>query len=161
MARGAPEIHCGTMTDTRGPDRVLLIGAIVVAMIVVGAALVALTRSEPTMLDPNTPEGTAQRYVQAVLDGDNIAARDLLVDEDCDILGPHHFGNESVRARLTGSRITGDRAIVDIELIHSGGDPLFGGYSYEDRTQIVLELTADGWRVDSDSWPYYPCEVNK
>lgn len=161
MAREPSEIHCGDMTNTRGPDRVLLIGAIVVAVIVVGAALVALTRSEPTMLDPATPEGTAQRYVQAVLDGDDIAARDLLVDEDCEIVGPHYYGNETVRARLMHSRITGDRAIVDIELIHSGGDPLFGGYSYEDRAQIELERTADGWRVDPDSWPYYPCEVHK
>ncbi|MFP5330822.1 MAG: hypothetical protein ACLGHX_00440, partial [Acidimicrobiia bacterium] len=78
--------------DTRtGGDRVLLIGAIVVV-----AALVALTRSEPATLDPSTPEGTAQRYVQAILDGDNATAEDMVLEENCDI-GPRFFGDQTVR----------------------------------------------------------------
>jgi len=148
------------MKDTRGPDRVLLIGAIVVAVIVIGAALVALTRSEPATLDPTTPEGTAQRYVQAVLDGDSITAEGLLLADSCDV-GPRYFGNETVRARLIDTRTEGDTAIVNLGLSYSGGDPLFGGYSYEDQAQIRLRQTDDGWRVDPDSWPYYPCEVSK
>lgn len=160
MVRLPQQTHRGGMNSTRGPDRVLLVGAIVVGVIVVGAALVALTRSEPTTLDPTTPEGTAQRYVQAVLDGDNVAAQELLLEDDCD-LGPHHFGNDTVRARLVDSSVTGDEAVVDIELIFSGGDPLFGGYGYEERAQIELDMTPDGWRVAPDSWPYYPCEVTR
>ncbi len=148
------------MNDTRKPDRVLLIGAVVVGVIVMGAALVGLTRSEPATLDPNTPEGTAQRYVQAVLDGDYIAAEELLVDDDCSV-GPQYFGNETVRARLVDSSVSGDTATVTIELIYSGGSPMFGGYGYDDRTQIRLEMTPDGWRVGPDSWPYFPCEVNR
>jgi hypothetical protein len=147
--------------STRGPDRVLLIGAIVVGVIVIGAALVALTRSEPAALDPNSPEGTAQRYVQAVLDGDSITVRDLLLEgEDCD-LGPRYVGNNTVRARLIDTAVDGDTAVVEIDVIFSGGDPLFGGYGYEERAQIELELTADGWRVDPNSWPYFFCEVNR
>lgn len=148
------------MNDTsRGPDRVLAIGAIVVAVIVVGAALVALTRSEPTTFDPGTAEGTAQRYVQAVLDGDNATVRSLLADEgECDVT-PRFFGEQTVRARLIDSEVSGDTAVVDIELAFSGGDPLFGGYGYEEQAQLELLHTGDGWRVDADSWPYWPCEV--
>lgn len=161
MARTASEAHRGGMNNTKlGPDRVLLTGAIVVAVIVIGAALVALTRSEPATLDPTTPEGTAQQYVQAVLDGDNATAKSLLLEENCDV-DPRYFGDQTVRARLVDSTTDGATAVVDIELIYSGGDPLFGGYGYEERAQIELEMTADGWRVDPDSWPYFPCEVNR
>ena len=160
MAVGGPVLDPGGMNDTKtGPDRVLLIGAIVVAVIVVGAALVALTGSEPVTYDPTTPEGTAQRYVQAVLDGDHAAVESfLLEEEDCEV-GPHYYGDQTVRARLIDATTTGDTAVVDIELTFSGGDPLFGGYGYTESAQIELESTADGWRVDPDSWPYYPCEV--
>ena len=158
MVGGCVEAHAGGMNDTRGPDRVLLFGAIVVGLIVVGAALVALTRSEPTSFDPATPEGTAQRYVQAVLDGDNATVEDLLTMEDCNV-GPNYFGDQTVRARLLDSRTTGDTAVVDIQLTYTGGDPLFGGYGWDERAQINLEMTDDGWRVDPDSWPYFPCEV--
>lgn len=153
-------VESGSMNNTPRPDRVLLIGAVVVGVIVLGAALVGLTRSEPATLDPNTPEGTAQRYVQAVLDGDDIAAQELLLDDNCSI-GPRHFGNETVRARLVDSSVSGDSATVTIELIYSGGNPMFGGYGYEDRAHIRLEMTPDGWRVGPDSWPYFPCEVTK
>jgi hypothetical protein len=159
MVWGAPKLDAGCMNDTKsGPDRVLLIGAIVVAVIVVGAALVALTRSEPATLDPSTPEGTAQRYVQAILDGDTVTAESLLLEEDCDV-GPRHYADETVRARLVDSTTTGDTAVVNIELTFSGGDPLFGGYGYTESAQIELKSTDDGWKVDPDSWPYYPCEV--
>lgn len=160
MAGGGSEAHAGGMNDTRGPDRVLLIGAIVVAVIVIGAALVALTRSEPAAFDPATPEGTAQQYVQAVLDGDNATAQDLLLEDDCQP-GPRHFGDETVRARFVDSQVDDDTATVEIELIFSGGNPLFGGYGYEDRAQIQLEMTENGWRVGPDSWPYFPCEVDR
>lgn len=152
----------GGMNDsTRGPDRVLLIGAVVVGVIVVVAALVALTRSEPETLDPTTAEGTAQRYVQAVLDGDNATVRSLLSEgEDCDV-SPRYFGDQTVRARLIDSQVTGDTAVADIELAFTGGDPLFGGYGYEERAQLELTQTDEGWRVDPDSWPYWPCEVPK
>ena len=153
--------HAGGMNDTKtGPDRVLLIGAVVVGLIVVVAALVALTRSEPTTLDPNTPEGTAQRYVQAILDGDNAAAEDLLLEEDCDV-GPRYFSDQTVRARLVDSTVDGNSAVVEVELVFSGGDPLFGGYGYEERAQIELELVEGTWLVDPDSWPYFPCEVDR
>jgi hypothetical protein len=161
MAGGDGKLDAGCMNDTNsGPDRVLLVGAIVVAMIVVGAALVALTRSGPATLDPATPEGTAQRYVQAILDGDHVTAESLLLEEDCDV-SPRHYGNETVRARLVDSTTTGDTAVVNIELTFSGGDPLFGGYGYTESAQIELEATDQGWRVDSNSWPYYYCEVSR
>lgn len=149
------------MNDTKsGPDRVLLIGAVVVGLIVVVAALVALTRSEPATLDPTTPEGTAQRYVQAILDGDNTTADDLLLEEDCDIW-PNYFGDQTVRARLTDSTVDGNTATVEVELVFSGGDPLFGGYGYEERALIELERVDGSWLVDPDSWPYFPCEVER
>lgn len=155
-------MHGGDMTqNTRtGGDRVLLIGAIVVGLIVVVAALVALTRSEPATLDPSTPEGTAQRYVQAILDGDNATAHSLLSEEDCEI-GPRFFGDQTVRARLVDSTVSGETATVEVELVFSGGDPLFGGYGYEERAWINLEQVDGTWLVDPDSWPYFPCEVER
>ncbi|MEX2279891.1 MAG: hypothetical protein WEA76_07355 [Acidimicrobiia bacterium] len=149
------------MNNTKpGPDRVLLIGAMVVAVIVIGAALVALTRSEPATLDPTTPEGTAQRYVQAILDGDNATAESLLTEEDCEV-GFGYYSDQTVRARLVDSTVDGDTATVEVELVFSGGDPLFGGYGYEDRAQIQLDQVDGTWLVDPDSWPYFPCEVDR
>lgn len=161
MVSGGSVAHAGGMNDTKtGPDRVLLIGAVVVGLIVVVAALVALTRSEPATLDPSTPEGTAQRYVQAILDGDNATAEDMILEEDCDI-GPRFFGDQTVRARMVNSTVDGDTATVEVELVFSGGDPLFGGYGYEEPAWINLTQVDGTWMVDSDSWPYFPCEVDR
>jgi hypothetical protein len=146
------------MNTQRGPDRVLVIGAIVVGLIVVGAAIVALTGSGPASLDPTTPEGTAQRYVQAILDNDIVVAQALLIDQDCRP-DQRFFGNESVRARLVDSNVFGDTAVVEVEIIFSGGSPIFGGYNYSEHARIALEATDAGWGVTSDSWPYFVCEV--
>ena len=47
------------------------------AVVIVGLLLVALTR-EPVTLDPNTPEGTVQNYLQAVADRDYEGAFNLI-----------------------------------------------------------------------------------
>lgn len=128
-------------------------------VIVVVAGIVALAGAGPEPLDPTTPQGTAQRYAQAVLDNDRAAIEALMISENCQNQG-QFFGDDTVRVRLVDTRVTGDRATVDIEISHSGGGPL-SGYDYREQAQIFLEQTDAGWGVADNSWPYFFCEAPK
>ena len=63
-------------TVTRKPDRTLLIVIATVVALVVVALVVVFTRGGAAPLDESTPAGVVQRYTQAVVAGDQEAARE-------------------------------------------------------------------------------------
>jgi hypothetical protein len=137
-------------------NRVLaaIVGLVLVAAIV--ALVVGATRPATT-LDPATPEGTVQSYVSAVLDRDPESAAALLASGGpC---GERSFDRtwapESVRIDLVDSSITGDRAVVDIDITMSGSGPLDNGWTERQTLRLVVE---DGqWRITGVPWPLYEC----
>jgi hypothetical protein len=127
-----------------------LIGALVVVILVAAGLL----RETPD-LDPSTPEGTVQAYLQAVFDGDQEAAAQY-TEGDCDPnLGP---GSpvDGVSASLV--RVEGDdnQATVVVKLSQPSGQPFAGLSEWEEWFTLI---NRDGtWMIQQPVWPYYGVE---
>jgi hypothetical protein len=141
--------------DEGAPKRNLTVPGIALAVIV-ALSVVALTR-EPVSLDPNTPEGVVQQYLQAISDEDYVAAHGFLSSEiqaDCsaaDIATNNYY--DTFNAVLGDVIEVGDRVTVEAS-IQSGStalDPGSNGY-YE---QFVLIKENGEWVLSEDPWPYF------
>ena len=132
----------------------LVIGVVVVLLVVVTLAVLAL--QEPTTYDASTPEGVAQRYVQAVIDRDEDAAAGYLDDDQaCDEADLRlAYVPESIRIVLRETRIDGDGAEVDLAITQGGGL----GAGFTEEATLVMASTPDGWRISEPPWPMYYCE---
>jgi hypothetical protein len=144
------------------PDRVLalLVGAIVFLAVVAG--VVVANRSAPDV-DPGTPEGVVQQYLQAVVDGDYPAAADLLAPSSgCDLSDVSAaYAPGSAQVVLKDTAVDGDRAVVTVDVTEGAGDDLFGssGYSHTERVTVVRDDGA--WKIAGSTWLLYSCGVTK
>jgi|FLYL01.1.fsa_nt_gi hypothetical protein len=132
----------------------LLVGGTLLLVVVSG--VVVATRRQPVDLDPGSPEGTVQEFVEAVLEGDVDRAEELATQPLCDF-GFDPFVREDFQISLIDSEIRGDRAEVRVLITTFGGESPFERYesSYEDRFLLVR---VDGdWKVDSSPWPFGLC----
>ncbi len=138
-----------------GRHRFALVAA-AVAVAVLAAVLWAVTRPAPTW-DRDTPQGTVQAYVTAVLDGDAAAATALLAPGSlCDA---EDFDRSDVprssSVELAGTEDRGTTALVRIRVGADTGDPL-GGRPGEEHV-LRLTRTDAGWRIDGTPWPLFEC----
>lgn len=153
--------HNDTMKPTVGSRTILLgIGSLVGLLIAV-AVFFALQPS-PTF-EPSTPEGAAQGYYQALLDGDADLARSYMTVElqgTCE--GPFRWYNEEddTRIVITRTEIEGDRAELDVNITITYGEGPFGGGSYGEDDIVVLERRGNRWLISEPTWPMdrYGCE---
>jgi hypothetical protein len=149
-----------TRTPQRSSRALIWIGLAVVAIIVVAAVAIGLGAPEP--LDPTSPEGAVQGYLQAVLDGDEFAAVGFLTPElrdRCNAGDLHQaYLPESSRVVLIDSSIDGDDALVDVKITESWGPtPLDSGeYSFEETFE--LRRIDEGWAISEIPWPMHWCE---
>ena len=127
-----------------------------VAGFLVVVALVAsgLLRETPD-LDPATPEGTVQAYLEAVFAGDQEAAAGY-TERECDSnLGPG-TPTEGVSATLVSVDLTASNATVVVRLSQPSQDPLGGLSEYDEWFYLVNQ---DGtWVISQPVWPYYGVE---
>lgn len=135
----------------------LAVLAALIGVFIVVAAVLA-TRPAPD-LDPTTPEGVVQTYSRAMLSGDVAAGRALTtpaLQSRCPTppLAPPEPGTS---LDLVGTSISGDRAVVRVQIIHRGGNSPFDLNEY--RTEDAFELLRiDGaWRVNQAPWEIDPC----
>ena len=140
-----------------GGRRSGLVALAVLALVaLVALVLWAVTRPAPRY-DPDTPQGTVQGYVTAVLDGDAAAAAAVLADgSPCTVTDlDRAYVARGTTVDLVGTDVTGDRALVRVRVgVDTGTDPL-GGWT-EDHA-FRLTRTAAGWRIDGVPWPLYDC----
>ena len=134
------------------------LGAALVVLIAAGVAVGVLR--EPVLLDPQTPEGTVQAYVQAVLDGEWNEARSHLTDDleaECTAIDfRHSWIPDSLTATLDDVRLDGDEAEVIVRLRTAAEpDPFGGGYETSETFDLIREDTT--WRVTGQPWPVYDC----
>lgn len=142
-----------------GPDRtVLAIGGGVLAIVVL-AVVVILAIGEPDVTEypTDTPEGTVQRYLRAVYDGDEETARALLSDRVDDETGKDQFGplycqqSDEHQVRIADVDEGDQRATVRLEIEDISGSGLgFDRYDWERSVALVFE--DGGWRIDE---PYF------
>jgi hypothetical protein len=156
-----PPDHGGQPPSERPRPRRLVgwsLGAALVVLIAAGVALGVLR--EPVLLDPQTPEGTVQAYVQAVLDGEWNDARSHLAEDleaECTAIDfRRSWVPDSLTATLDDVRVDGDGAEVVIRLRTAAEpDPFGGRYEATETFDLIREGTT--WRLTGQPWPVYDC----
>jgi hypothetical protein len=148
------------MSDTRTPDRTLLGAGIVVAILVVAAIIVVLTGEGVVELDPTTPEGVVQQYMNHAIDDDEDEAIALLnVDpnECTHIRAEVTYDRDAIRIVLGDVEIDGDEAEVDVTITRSSGEPL-DNYEWTEDLRFELVSVDGAWKIDEAPWPFVVCE---
>ena len=137
--------------------------AIVLAVVVSIAA--ALAGGEERLYEPETPEGTVQRYLRAVADRDAEAAREYLAPEmleDCPddfLCGQLRSGgqNRDFRASLLQTRQAGEGTEVRVRISERYGNAPFESDEFSHEEIFLLEQHDGRWLIEEPAWPVYGC----
>ena len=128
-----------------------LLGGLIIIL-----AIVALIR-EPVELDPDTPEGIVQQYLQAVSNEDYELAIGFLdpdLYQDCEGSDLERYGPEQFTATIDDTNVstTSRHSEVTVSMEFGSGGPFGGGWS----SQEVFRLTASegSWFITDEPWPY-------
>lgn len=130
----------------------------VISVVIVALVAIALLR-EPIQLDPTTPEGAVQEYLQAISDKDYEAAFELLHPESFEGCNPADIVRPGFDETFTASIPESEdppasgRAFVDVTMRFGDGGP-FGG-SWESNEVFVLISEDGSWWITGDPWPYF------
>ena len=146
-----------TLPNTTSRRTGLGLGVALVALLVIAGIFAAVR--EPAQLDPASPSGVVQQYVQAVMDGDNDRAADFLsANTECSAGDlDRTWIDPASRIDLLHSETSGDRAHVRIAINVPTGDLLKNTWT-EERT-IRLERVGSTWLITGVPWPLYECGV--
>lgn len=152
------------MAMTQGADRKrkwLVPGIAIIAVVIL--TTIALVR-DPVALDPTTPEGTVQTYLQAISEEDYEKAHSQMsaeLQKKCSVedLATNNY-YDSFSATLGEVDELGDAVLVEVS-IRQGSDPGFidPGYSFSpDPFRLVREDAR--WVISGDPWPIYSYGCN-
>jgi hypothetical protein len=127
-------------------------------LVVVGLVVVALVR-DPVALDPSTPEGTVQTYLQAVSDQDYETAISMIEPgsyQGCDVTDLAYVSpQEPFTATLGKTTVTSDTAFVSVTIVQGVGpgpfDPGRSGYP----ENFTLRRSEGTWLIVGEVWPYF------
>jgi hypothetical protein len=120
-------------------------------LVVVALVTAGLLRETPD-LEPSTPEGTVQAYLEAVFAGDQQAAAEYTEGECDPNLGPG-AATEGVSATLVSVEGDDSQTTVVVSLSQPSEDPLGGLSEYPEWFNLV---NRDGtWVIIQPVWPYY------
>lgn len=137
------------------PNLVLAAVAGVVVILAVIAGVLTATR-EPPDLDPTTPDGTAQLFVLAVIDGDDEEAVGYLDPAlGCTVPMPEVYRPTRISLAVADTKIRGDAATVVLDITEHGSGFLD---SYTHREVLELRADGDGWILTGHPWPVYSCK---
>jgi hypothetical protein len=120
---------------------------------VVALVLIGLNR-EPEQFAPDTPEGTVQAYIAALVEGDFETASGFWAGDGCipDSINPTG-GAPDISATLVSVEGDDRDATVVIGITENLTDPVNGIYEHDEWFTLVRE--DDGWKIVQPSWPYY------
>jgi hypothetical protein len=136
--------------ERRMPGWVLPVagGVVVVALVVIG-----LNRGSAN-LDPGTPEGTVQLYIDALGRGEFDTASSYWASTGC--IPPSNIpttGAQDVSAALVSVDGNDIQATVMVRITESSTDPLTGLYEHDEWFTLINE--DGGWKIQQPSWPYW------
>jgi hypothetical protein len=148
-----------------GPDRFLIgivAGAILLILVALGAVLVARQRP-PVAVDPASPVGVVQGYVEAVRAGDGDRAKAYLTraaresSERQKGDGPRFVDSSRSERRIlvSLSSESADRAEVKVTVstFSARTDP-FSSNSYHNELTVHLQREDGQWRISQPADPY-------
>lgn len=151
--------HDGGMDSApRKPDRTLLIVVAIVAALVVVALIVVFTRGGGEQLDPATPQGVVQQYSQALMDGDEDAAREFLTSDlqaDCERAETNTM--DGVRLVLESTTERDDTAQVDVSIVYASDGGIFGPSEYRSEERFGLVREGTRWAIETTPWQFTIC----
>ncbi|HSO50990.1 MAG TPA: hypothetical protein VLS86_10620 [Acidimicrobiia bacterium] len=129
-----------------------MVPAVGVAVVVV-LVIIGLSRG-PATLDPSTPEGTVQLYIQSVVEGDFDTASTYWADDGCTPTSEIPTGGTpDVSASLVSVDGNDIEASVTVRLTESSPDPLGGLYEYEEWFTLIRN--GETWKIRQPAWPYW------
>jgi hypothetical protein len=140
------------------PDRTLLAVLAAIAVLVIVALAVVLTRGEPAPLAESTPAGVAQRYAAAAIAGDEAAAAAYLTPaarKKCSAEARPVARNLRVTLVSTIERPESADVRVLITVSEPGGP--FGSAEYQVEDVFDLVRSGDGWLIDTAPWQLSVC----
>lgn len=141
-----------------GNRSLLYIGAGVLALVVLGAAVVLLAGGrQPASFEPGTPEAAMQGYLAAWQDEDYEAAYGFFSDEiraatsleqyESQVRGfGDPFGGSDTAVYIDKAEIAGQQATLYLTVEQSYGG--IGGESYRSPREVRMVHQADGWKID-------------
>jgi hypothetical protein len=126
----------------------------VLALVVGGLVVAAVTRSRAAPPDLSTPSGVVLAYALAEQRGDPQAAWDLLArsaqargDHDRFLARAGNVGNDRTYLSTEDDRTDGDGASVVLVRTFPASNGLFSGYGFSNRTTVRLVREDDTWRI--------------
>lgn len=130
----------------------LIIGGTLIGVLLIVALLNGLG-GDVSQLDPATPAGTVQGYLQAVLDGDRDYADSFLVEdsEDPCLHDEVDWLVDDARVALGNVEIEDTHATVEVVTTEVSEGAL-GGSRYDSAFDLVR--VDGGWRIEAADWPY-------
>lgn len=143
-------------------NRVLAIFVGAVVLLAVVAGLVVANRDTPA-LDPHTPEGVVQQYLQAVIAGNYPAAAELLSPSSgCDVSDlVAAYAPGSARVVLDHTTVDGDHAVVIVDVTEDSGDGPFGSSGFSHTERITVQREAGAWKITGSPWLLSSCGYTK
>ena len=144
----------------KSPNRLLLgIGVAIVALAAIAVALVLFTQNNVSLLSPDTPEGTVQRFLIAVQDKDYRQAYSYLQITEKDVKVPYAEWVRDVpifisppsqtawKATLGKTTVSGNNAGVEvlIDTFRPGGP--FENSTYTQQVYFQLTKIGDSWLI--------------
>lgn len=150
------------MSESNRPAWLLPAG---IGLLVLVLVLVALVR-DPVQLDPETPDGTVQEYLQAISDDDYETAFDLLHPDEFEDCVPSDIERQASNEPFTASLesdvepVSGeDRAIINVRMRFGTDGPFGSGWETFESFELVSE---DGfWWITGEPWPYFSFECRQ
>lgn len=134
--------------DRKLPGWLLPAAGVLVVVALVAAGLL----QESPNLDPSTPEGTVQAYLEAVFAGDQEAAAEY-TEGDCDPNLSPGAPTEGVSASLVSVEGDDSHTTVIVRLSQPSEDPFVGLSEWDEWFNLV---NRDGtWVISQPVWPYY------
>ncbi len=142
-----------------------LLGVAAVVVVAVALSIVAIVAGgDEQEFAAGTPEGTVQRYLRAVIDGDASAARGYLSADLIDRCDEQRLrdayrrsSDRDLRATLRGTTVVDDLTEVRIRITEFRGNPPFGGDDYSHDESFALRQEGEEWRIVLPPWPLYSC----
>lgn len=122
-----------------------------VGAIILTAVLAVTLAPTPPQLDPTTPEGVVQTYVQAVMTDDATSAEAALTAKAARLCTDFPVRTNRIqRVRIADSAVNGDRAVVDVRITWEPADAFSSEWSEDGSFRLVER---DGlWKIDEAPW---------
>lgn len=144
------------MSESKRPAWLLPTGIVLLVLVLVVIALVR----EPVQLDPATPEGTVQEYLQAISDDDYEKAFELLDPEEFEGCVPsdieRHVQDEPFTASFESDvhpLDDEDTVIVNVRIRFGTDGPFGSGWETFESFELIRDDGA--WLITDEPWPRF------